>query len=188
MNKWSLKNALWMLLFVVLYVVGSVITCVLGSIHPFFFVCYQITASILLSGIVIKAFNKVKAPGVALCLAAGMILTFFAIGDAALWHVIPVIGIGVLAEAIRLVFKYNWTGDLIGTIIMTFSTFGYYGQIWFNRDYTYECSIEEMPAGYADTLMSLSPAWALPVVIIIGIVLSILVINITAKIFKLEKI
>ena len=70
---------------------------------------------------------------------------------------------------------------------MTFSSFGYYGQIWFNRAYTYECAIEEMPAGYADTLMAVSPAWALPVVIIIGIVLSVLISNITVKIFKLEK-
>ena len=187
MNKWSLKNALWMLLYVVLYVIGSVTTCVLGSIHPAFFVCYQITAGVLLPGIAIKAFNKVKAPGVAFCLAAGMLITFFAINDAALWHVIPVIVIGLAAEAIRLVFRYNWTGDVIGTIIMTFSTFGYYGQIWFNRDYTYECSIEEMPAGYADSLMSLSPAWAFPVVIIIGVILSVIVINITVKLFKLEK-
>ena len=50
---------------------------------------------------------------------------------------------------------------------MGFSSFGYYGQIWFNRAYTYECAIEEMPAGYGDTLMSVSPAWAFPVVVII---------------------
>ena len=51
------------------------------------------------------------------------------------------------------------------TVIMTFSTFGFYGQIWLNRDFTYEAAIEEMPAGYGDTLMSLSPGWAFPVVI-----------------------
>jgi len=51
----------------------------------------------------------------------------------------------------------------------------------------YEAAVEEMPAGYADTLMSCSPIWALPVVIIIGIVFSVLVSNATAKLFKLEK-
>ena len=70
---------------------------------------------------------------------------------------------------------------------MTFSTFGFYGQIWFNRAFTYEAAIEEMPAGYADTLMTYSPSWALPVVIIIGIVFSVLVSNATAKLFKIEK-
>jgi len=69
------------------------------------------------------------------------------IQDAVVWHVIPVIIITVLAETVRTVFKYNWTGDVIATVIMTFSSFGYYGQIWFNRDYTYECAVEEMPWG-----------------------------------------
>ena len=78
-------------------------------------------------------------------------------------------------------------GDVIATVIMTFSTFGFYGQIWFNRAFTYEAAVEEMPTGYADTLMACSPTWALPVVIIIGIVLSVLVSNATAKLFKLEK-
>lgn len=67
------------------------------------------------------------------------------------------------------------------------ASFGYYGQIWFNRAYTYQCAVEEMPAGYADGLMAASPAWALPVVIIIGIVLSVVITNITASLFKIEK-
>ena len=64
---------------------------------------------------------------------------------------------------------------------------GYYGQIWFNRDYTYECAIEEMPAGYADGLMAASPMWSLIVVIIAGVVLSVVVSKIATKVFKLEK-
>ena len=47
--------------------------------------------------------------------------------------------------------------------------------------------VAEMPAGYADTLMAVSPAWALPVVIIIGIAVSVLVSNATAKIFRIEE-
>ena len=187
MKQWDSKNALRMILYTVLYVIGSVLVCVPGSFHPIFFVCYQITAGIILSGIVIKAFDQIKGFGVALCLSAGLILTFFVINDAVPWHVIPVIVIGVAAELVRLIFKYNWTGDLIATVIMTFSTFGYYAQIWFNREYTYECAVEEMPAGYADTLMSVSPAWAFPVVVIIGIVLSVIIANVTAGIFHLDK-
>jgi hypothetical protein len=93
----------------------------------------------------------------------------------------------LLAEAVRAVRKYDWLGDVIATAVMTFSTFGYYGQIWFNRAYTYECAIEEMPAGYADGLMAASPAWSLPLVIVIGIVVSVAVAYLTAKLFKLEK-
>ena len=83
--------------------------------------------------------------------------------------------------------KYNWSGDVPGIVIMSFSTFGFYSQIWFNRAFTYEAAVEEMPAGYADTLMASSPGWAFPVVVILGIAASILVANLTAKLFKLEK-
>ena len=187
MKKWNGKNVLWMLVYLALYMVGTVITCVLGSVHPIMFVCYQITAGLLLSGVVITAFDRIKAPGVAACLALGIVLVFIIINDMSVWHVVPLIVIGIMSEVIRLITKYSWTGDVVSTVIMTFSTFGFYGQIWLNRDFTYSEAIEEMPAGYADTLMSCSPAWALPVVLIVGMALSVLISNLTAKIFKYEK-
>ena len=187
MNKWNKKNALRVLLYAVLYAVATVIVCVTGSFHPVFFVCYQITAGILLSGITITAFRRVQAPGVATCLVLAVLLVLLVIQDAVAWHVIPLIVIAIFAEAFRAAFKYNWTGDVISTVIMSFSTFGYYGQIWFNRTYTYECAVEEMPTGYADTLMAMSPPWSLFVVIVVGIILSIAVSNLTAKLFKLER-
>ena len=49
------------------------------------------------------------------------------------------------------------------------------------------CSIEEMSAGYADTLMTCSPVWAFPVVVVLGIAASIGIANLTAKLFKLKK-
>ena len=121
----------------------------------------------LLSPIVIRAFRRIQAPGAALCLFLGMLLLLLIIRDAVMWHVVPLIVITVLAEAARRMTGYSRTGDFIGTVLMSFSSFGYYGQIWFNRAYTYECAVEEMPAGYGDTLMSVSPAWAFPVVVII---------------------
>lgn len=187
MKEWNKKKALWMLLYAVMYAVGTAIVCVTGAITPILFVCYQITAGVLLSGIIIYAFRKVKAPVVAICLGAAMILLLVLIGDAVAWHVIPIVVIAVLAEVVRAIFNYNWAGDVISTVIMTFSSFGYYGQIWFNRDYTYECAVEEMPAGYADGLMAASPMWSLIVVIIVGVVLSVVISNLTAKLFKLEK-
>ena len=187
MNKWNKKNALRMLLYAVLYAAVSAVVCFTGAAHPVLFVCYQITAGILLSGIIITGFSRIKAPGVAACFALAMILLLFVIQDAVAWHVIPLIVMAVLAEVIRYATKYSWTGDVISTAIMSFSTFGYYGQIWFNRAYTYECAVEEMPAGYADALMAASPAWTLPVVLIIGVILSVVISNVTAKLFKIEK-
>ena len=178
MNKWNKKNALRVLLYAVLYAVAIVIVCVTGSFHPVFFICYQITAGILLSGITITAFRRVQAPGVATCLVLAVLLVLLVIQDAVAWHVIPLIVIAIFAEAFRAAFKYNWTGDVISTVIMSFSTFEYYGQIWFNRTYT---------TGYADTLMAMSPPWSLFVVIVVGIILSIAVSNLTAKLFKLER-
>ena len=187
MKKWNKKNVLWMLLYAVLYAIGTVIVCVTGAITPVLFVCYQITVGILLSGIVIYALRKVQTPGAAACLGLAVIILLIVIGDAVMWHVIPIIVIMILAEVIRAIFKYNWSGDVIATVIMTFSTFGYYGQIWFNRDYTYECAVEEMPSGYADSLMADSPVWSLAVVVIVGSALAVIVSNIIAKLFKLEK-
>ncbi len=188
MKKWDKKNALRILLYSFLYFVTTLIVCVLGSVHPIMFVCYQITAGLLITGVVITAFDKVKSFGVPLCLSVFMILVFFIIQDASLWHCIPLLVIAAIAEIIRAAAKYSWKGDIAAAVIMSFSTFGYYGQIWFNRTYTYDCAVEEMPAGYADTLMSVSPMWALPVVVIVGILVSIGIAELTAKLFKLEKI
>ena len=94
-----------------------------------------------------------------------------------MWHVVPLIVITALAEIVRAMAKYSRAGDIVATVLMSFSSFGYYSQIWFNRAYTYECAVEEMPAGYGDTLMSVSPAWAFPVVVIVGIIVSVLITN-----------
>ena len=183
-NKWNRKNALWMLLYAVLYAIVTATVCVTGSIHPIFFVCYQITAGLLLSPIVIRAFRRVQAPGAAVCLFLGILLLLLIINDAVRWHVVPLIVITVLAEAVRGMTNYDRVGDVVGTVLMSFSSFGYYGQIWFNRAYTYECAVEEMPAGYGDTLMSVSPVWAFPVVVIIGIIVSVWIANVSMKRYK----
>ncbi len=43
----------------------------------------------------------------------GMILLLLIIQDAVAWHVIPIIVIAVMAEAVRANFKYNWMGHVI---------------------------------------------------------------------------
>lgn len=110
-NKWNGKNALWTLLYLPLYLVGMAITCFLGGIHPIIFVCYQIIAGVMLSGVVIKELERVKAPGVAAIFGAGGILLVFLIGDASVWHCVPFLVIGIVAEIVRAISKYNWTGD-----------------------------------------------------------------------------
>lgn len=44
-----------------------------------------------------------------------------------------------------------------------------------------------MPAGYANTLMNCSPAWAFLAAVIIGITASVLIANLTARIFKIKE-
>ena len=180
-NKWNRNSAMWMLLYAVLYAIAKAVVCVTGSIHPIFFVCYQITAGLLLSPIIIRAFRRVQAPGAAVCLFLGILLLLLIIRDAVMWHVVPLIVITILAEIVRATAKYSRSGDIVATVLMSFSSFGYYGQIWFNRAYTYECAVEEMPAGYGDTLMSVSPVWAFPVVVAAGIIMSVLITNIYMK-------
>lgn len=187
MNKWNNKNGLRVAFCVLAYVISSVIVCVLGSVHPVLFVCYQITAGILVTGAAAKAFDTIRSPGAAAFLSLGMLLTFFIIRDVNMWHCLPVIVIAVLAEMVRRAAKYDSVGDMIAAVIMSFSTFGYYGQIWFNRDFTYEFAVDEMPDGYAEKLMDLSPAWVLPIVIVIGIAAAVMNYIITVKIFGSAK-
>ena len=108
-NKWNRKNALWMLLYAVLYAVVTAVVCVTGSIHPVFFVCYQITAGLLLPPIIMRAFRRVQAQGAAVCLFLGMLLLLLIINDAVLWHVVPLIVITVLAETVRGMTNYSWS-------------------------------------------------------------------------------
>ena len=124
---------------------------------------------------------KSAGSGAAVCLFLGMLLLLLIIRDAVMWHVVPLIIITVLAEIARAMAKYSWGGEIVAAVLMSFSSFGYYGQIWFNRAYTYECAVEEMPAGYGDTLMSVSPVWAFPVVVAAGIMVSVLITNIYRK-------
>ena len=109
------------------------------------------------------------------------------IGDFTPWHAISVIALAILAEAVGLIMgNGKWKTVVAKSVIMSFATLGYYGQIWLNRPFTYDAAVEEMPAGYADKLMSCSPGWAFPAVIILGIAVSILIANLTAKLFKLQ--
>lgn len=187
-NKWNKKNALWLVLYIVLYAVMSTAVCVTGAIHPVMFVCYQVTAGVLVTGVAVRTFDRIRAPGAALCLSAGMTALFFLSGEASLWHCVPIIVIGILAETAGLIVgNEKWLAIVLKSVIMSFSTFGFYGQIWFNRNYTYVCAVDEMPAGYADTLMELSPAWSLMVVIAAGIAFSVMTANVTARLFKLKK-
>ena len=72
-------------------------------------------------------------------LSLGIILTFVFKSDASIWHIAPLIVMAVLTETVRIATKYNWIWNVIGTIIMTFSSFDLFSQMWFNRDCTYEC-------------------------------------------------
>lgn len=184
---WNGKNALRMLLYIALYCIGFLGVCVLGAVHPIVFVLYQVVAGVLLTGILVKAFDQIQAPGVAVAFAAVVVLAFVATGDASAWHCVPLVVIALIAEVLGLALgNKTWKGVLAKTVVMTFATFGFYGQIWFNRDYTYEAAIEEMPAGYADTLMACSPDWAFPAVMLAGIMISVLVAYLTARLFKLQ--
>ena len=186
-NTWNKKNTLRQLLYMLLYLVGYLIVCVVGAVHPVMFVLYQVTAGFLLTGILAKGFDQIQKPGVAASFAGIILLVFLLIGDFTTWHAIPVIVLAVIAEITGLVLGNDkWRTVVAKSVIMSFTTFGYYGQIWLNRNFTYESAVEEMPEGYADTLMNLSPGWVFPVVVIGGIAVSILIANVTGKLFNLN--
>ena len=99
--KAVIRKILSLLLYAALYAAVTALVCVTGAIHPVFFVCYQITAGILLSGTVMTAFRRMKGPGIAACMFLGLLFLLIMIQDASAWHVIPLIAVTAAAEVIR---------------------------------------------------------------------------------------
>ena len=58
-----------------------------------------------------------------------------------MWHVAPLIVIIALAGGCQGYNKLQLVRRYCGNNSMSYSSFGYYGQIWFNRAYTYECAV-----------------------------------------------
>lgn len=69
---------------------------------------------------------------------------------------------------------------------MSFSNFGYSMCIWLMRDFTYHEALAEMPEGYADTLMRVSPLWTFPATLLLTVILALISANISGKLLKLN--
>lgn len=57
--------------------------------------------------------------------------------------------------------------------------------IWLMRDFTYSETLAEMPAGYGDVLMKVSPMWTFPATLIATEAIAVFTANISRKLLKI---
>ena len=187
MGDWNKRNTLRVLLFAVIYVLANFAILNMGAIHPVLFVLYTCISAILLPGLYLAGASRIKGPGVA-AVYGGLMLLLIIVADLSWYKVADLLVMIVVAELLRRAFGYDsWKGLKWSSVAMCFSNFGYSMCIWLMRDFTYSEAVEEMPAGYADTLMKVSPAWTLPVTLIATVVIALICAEISRKLLKLEK-
>lgn len=185
LKDWSKKKLLRVLLFALIYFVVNFAILNIGSIHPILFVLYTTISAVFLPGLYLAGASKVKAPGVA-AIYGGVMLLVIIIVDCSWYKITELLAMIVLAELLRLIFGYeSWTGLLLSSIVMSFSNFGYSMCIWLMRDFTYSEALEEMPTGYAEKLMEVSPMWTFPVTLAATVLVAVITANISKKLLKI---
>ena len=185
-RDWTKGNTLRILLLAVLYVAANILILNMGAIHPVMFVLYTCISAILLPGLYLAGASQVRGPGVAALYGGMMLLVVIAV-DLSWYKVMELSVMILLAEFLRRLFGYeSWNGLQWSAIVMCFSNFGYSMCIWLMRDFTYHEALAEMPEGYADTLMRVSPAWTFPTTLLLTVVLALISANICKRLLQLE--
>lgn len=180
------KKFLRVLLFSLVYLAVNLAILNTGAIHPMMFVLYTTVSAVLLPGIYLAGAGRVKAPGVAV-IYGGIMLIVVIFADPSWYKVTELLVMIILAELIRYLCVYDkWAGLLLSSVVMCFSNFGYSMCIWLMSDFTYSEAIAEMPTGYADKLMEVSPMWIFPVTLIATIAIAVITANISKKLLKIE--
>lgn len=185
-KDWTTKKFLRVLLFSLVYLAVNLAILNTGATHPVMFVLYTTVSAVLLPEIYLAGASRVKAPGVAV-IYGGIMLVVVIFADPSWYKVTELLVMITLAELIQYLCGYDkWAGLLLSSVVMCFSNFGYSMCIWLMRDFTYSEAITEMPAGYADKLMEVSPMWTFPVTLIATIVIAVITANISKKLLKIE--
>lgn len=185
-KDWSTKKLLRVLLFALVYLAANIAILNTGAVHPVLFVMYTMTSAVLLPGIYLAGAGKVKGPGAAV-IYGGIMLIAIILADPSWYKITELVSMIVLAELARFLCGYdNWVGLLISSVVMCFSNFGYSMCIWLMRDFTYGETLAEMPAGYGDRLMAVSPMWAFPATLIATVAIAVFTTNISRKLLKIQ--
>ena len=185
-RDWTKANTLRIFLFAVAYVAVNILILTMGAIHPVMFVLYTCISAVLLPGLYLAGASRISGPGAAAVYGGLMLLVVTAV-DAAWYKVVELFVMLLLAEFLRRLLGYeSWNGLKWSAVVMCFSNFGYSMCIWLMRDFTYHEALAEMPEGYADTLMRVSPLWVFPATLFMTIILALISASISKRLLNLD--
>lgn len=185
-RDWTKENIRRAALFAALYLAANLLILNLGAVHPVMFVLYTCVSAIFLPGLYLAGAARLRGPGAAALYGGIMLLTVLAV-DISWYKVAELSAMILLAELIRYLCGYESRNGLQwSAVVMSFSNFGYSMCIWLMRDFTYHEALAEMPEGYADTLMRVSPLWTFPATLLLTVILALISANISGKLLKLN--
>lgn len=181
-----MKPAFKVILMAVAYLVTFILGSCTGLIHP---ACYAYVGAILpllTAFIYLYTCTLVKCFGAAAILNGFVLILLLLAGEADASCVIGLIGLTVIAEAVRYFCKYDTRKGVRWSFIpFAFSFFAYTAHWWFDTEGSLAAAVEEMPAGYDQLMIPvIDNIPALVVVLILTIPVAILAMRLAERALK----
>lgn len=181
-----MKPAFKVILMAVAYLVTFILGSCTGLIHP---ACYAYVGAILpllTAFIYLYTCTLVKSFGAAAILNGFVLILLLLAGEADASCVIGLIGLTVIAEAVRYFCKYDTRKGVRWSFIpFAFSFFAYTAHWWFDTEGSLAAAVEEMPAGYDQLMIPvIDNIPALVVVLILTIPVAILAMRLAERALK----
>lgn len=181
-----MKPAFKVILMAVAYLVTFILGSCTGLIHP---ACYAYVGAILpllTAFIYLYTCTLVKSFGAAAILNGFVLILLLLAGEADASCVIGLIGLTVIAEAVRYFCKYDTRKGVRWSFIpFAFSFFAHTAQWWFDTEGSLAAAVEEMPAGYDQLMIPvIDNIPALVVVLILTIPVAILAMRLAERALK----
>lgn len=167
------------MLMAIAYLVTFLLGSCTGLIHP---ACYAYVGAILpllTAFIYLYTCSIVKGFGAAAMLNGFVIVLLLISGEADTACIVGLLGLTVLAEAIRYFCRYNTLKGVRWSYVpFAFSFFAYTAHWWFDTEGSLAAAVEEMPAGY-DQLM-------IPVINNVPVLIVVLILTVPVAILAMR--
>ena len=181
-----MKPAFKVILMAVAYLVTFILGSCTGLIHP---ACYAYVGAILpllTAFIYLYTCTLVKSFGAAAILNGFVLILLLLAGEADASCVIGLIGLAVIAEAVRYFCKYDTRKGVRWSFIpFAFSFFAYTAHWWTDTEGSLAAAVEEMRPGYDQLMIPIIDNFGLLVVVwVLTIPVAILAMRLAEKSLK----
>ncbi len=170
----------------VLWVAAICLCAASGALHPACYAYSGTIAPVLFALIYVNAASKMKSFGVAAALNGFLLVLFNIVGEADLFMSIGLVVIIALSEILRKIYGYDTKkGTLLSFLPLAFTMYSYTAHWWIDTEGSLKAAVEEMPAGYSDTMAQVianTPMLIVGVVLVIPV--AILSVKLAEKILK----